>query len=62
MTVNFVTPTRISLINLTTIGDSEKRDNPETDFEEFIVQYIDLKYKGNVITNMAKYIIKLIKR
>lgn len=36
--------------------------NPETDFEEFIVQYVDLKYKGNVVTNMAKYIINLIKR
>lgn len=26
--VHFVTPTRLSLINLTTIGDSEKRDDP----------------------------------
>lgn len=28
MKIHFITPTRISLINLTTIGDSEKRDDP----------------------------------
>lgn len=28
MKVHFITPTRISLINLTTIGDSEKREDP----------------------------------
>ena len=27
MKVHFITPTRISLINLTTIGDSEKRED-----------------------------------
>lgn len=34
MKVHFITPTRISLINLTTIGDSEKRED-ETKIGKF---------------------------
>lgn len=34
----------------------------ENDFHDFIVQYLDLTQKGNVIDNLAKYICNLIKK
>lgn len=34
----------------------------EEDFHEFLVQYIDLTQKGNVITNLAKYSCNLLKK
>lgn len=36
--------------------------NIETDFHEFLVQYIDLTQPGNVIDNLSKYICNLIKK
>jgi len=36
--------------------------NVETDFHEFIIQYIDLTQKGNVVTNLSKYICKLLEK
>lgn len=36
--------------------------NVEDDFHDFIVQYLDLTQKGNVIDNLAKYICNLIKK
>jgi len=34
----------------------------ENDFPEFIVQYLDLTVKGNVVKNMSEYICKLLKK
>jgi hypothetical protein len=36
--------------------------NVEDDFHDFIVQYLDLTQKGNVIDNLAKYICNLLKK
>lgn len=36
--------------------------NVEADFHEFLIQYIDLTQKGNVITNLAKFACDLLKR
>jgi len=40
----------------------DKDFNIEEDFPNFIVEYIDLTQKGNVIDNLAKYICNLIKK
>lgn len=34
----------------------------ESDFEEFIVEYVDLTQDGNVVKNLSKYICKLLKK
>lgn len=34
----------------------------ESDFHEFIIQYIDLTRKGNVVTELSKYICELLKK
>jgi len=34
----------------------------ENDFAEFIVQYLDLTQDGNVVTNLSKYIVDLIRK
>lgn len=46
--------------NLCIIVDEEF--NVETDFHEFLIQYIDLTQKGNVITNLAKFACNLLKK
>lgn len=36
--------------------------NVEIDFHELIIQYLDLTQTGNVVTNLSKYICKLLKK